>query len=168
MNDLRGFALTVLRSCLVGLLDGRRAIVTGGGSGIGRRTCRRFAEEGARVAVLDLDGGAADAVASEIDGVSFGVDVRDADAVGAAVDEAARRLGGVDIAFNNAGIFEMAALEETTDDMWNRHLTTNVTGAFLCARRAVPDTIISADRARQARRFGICQYKGIGGLSSGI
>ncbi|TMK88385.1 MAG: SDR family NAD(P)-dependent oxidoreductase, partial [Actinobacteria bacterium] len=80
VNDLRGFALTVLRSCLVGLLDGRRAIVTGGGSGIGRGTCRRFAEEGARVAVLDLDGGAADAVASEIDGVSFGVDVRDADA----------------------------------------------------------------------------------------
>src|SRR5438270_6747739 len=97
-----------VRSRSVGLLDGRRAMVTGGGSGIGRGTCRRFAAEGARVAVLDVDGAAAQAVASEIDGVSFGVDVRDADAVRTAVDEAARRLGGLDVAFNNAGTGSMS------------------------------------------------------------
>src|SRR6476660_4993182 len=58
----------------MGLLKGRRALVTGGGSGIGRATCQRFAAEGARVAVVDVDGAAAAAVASEVDGLSFEVD----------------------------------------------------------------------------------------------
>ena len=65
----------------MGLLDGRHAVVTGGGSGIGRATCRRMAEEGARVAVLDVDGESAEAVAEEIGGVAFGVDVGDPDAL---------------------------------------------------------------------------------------
>ena len=63
----------------MGLLEGKRAIVTGGGSGIGRATCRRMAEEGARVAVLDINGEAAMSVADEIGGVGFAVDVGDPD-----------------------------------------------------------------------------------------
>src|SRR5438034_4739712 len=80
----------------VGMLQGRRALVTGGGSGIGRATCRRFAAEGARVAVLDVDGEAAAAVAEEVGGPSYEVDVRDPSAVTAAVDSAADALGGLD------------------------------------------------------------------------
>ena len=63
----------------MGLLDGCKALVTGGGSGIGAATCRRMAAEGAAVAVVDLDGDAADTVAKEIDGVSYAVDVTDYD-----------------------------------------------------------------------------------------
>ena len=59
----------------MGLLDGQAAVVTGGGSGIGRATCRRMAQEGARVAVLDVDGESAEAVAREVDGFAYAVDV---------------------------------------------------------------------------------------------
>src|SRR5437868_5350287 len=97
-----------LRSPTVGMLEGQRAVVTGGASGVGRAACRRFAEEGAAVAVLDLDGEAAAAVASEFGGASFAVDVRDADGIRAAVDDAAARMGGLDTVFNNAGVGSMA------------------------------------------------------------
>ena len=65
----------------MGLLDGRRAVVTGGGSGIGRATCRRMTDEGARVAVVDVNGDAAEQVAKEIDGLAYAVDVTDYDAL---------------------------------------------------------------------------------------
>ncbi|MDQ1458252.1 MAG: hypothetical protein QOH28_3872, partial [Actinomycetota bacterium] len=68
----------------MGLLNGHRAVVTGGGSGIGAETCRRMAAEGAQVAVLDLNSDHADAVAKEIDGLSYAVDVTDFDALSAA------------------------------------------------------------------------------------
>ena len=76
----------------MGLLEGKRAIVTGGGSGIGRAACRRMAEEGARVAVFDVNGEAADAVAAEIGGIGRAVDVGDVDAVRDAVDDVAARI----------------------------------------------------------------------------
>ncbi|HEY1740214.1 MAG TPA: SDR family NAD(P)-dependent oxidoreductase, partial [Acidimicrobiia bacterium] len=76
----------------MGRLEGHRAIVTGGASGIGRATCRRFASEGARVAVLDLDAKGGEAVAAEIGGVAFEADVADAAAVQQAVDAAAHEL----------------------------------------------------------------------------
>jgi NAD(P)-dependent dehydrogenase (short-subunit alcohol dehydrogenase family) len=120
------------------MLSGRRAFVTGGGSGIGRGTCRRFAEEGARVAVLDLDGDAAAAVASEIDGLSFPVDVRDPDAVRAAVDDAARQMGGLDTAFNNAGTGSMSRLHEYEPDEFRRVIDVNLLGVWHGMRAAVP------------------------------
>ena len=79
----------------MGLLEDERAIVTGGGSGIGRATCRRMAEEGAQVAVLDINGEAATAVADEIGGVGFAVDVGEPDALRAVVDAAVASLGGL-------------------------------------------------------------------------
>jgi NAD(P)-dependent dehydrogenase (short-subunit alcohol dehydrogenase family) len=113
-------------------------MVTGGGSGIGRGTCQRFAAEGARVAVLDVDAAAAQAVASEIDGVSFGVDVRDADAVRTAVDEAARRLGGLDVAFNNAGTGSMSRLHEYEPEEFRRVVDVNLLGVWHGMRAALP------------------------------
>lgn len=122
----------------MGLLDGRRAVVTGGGSGIGRGTCRRMAAEGAQVAVLDLDGDSAAAVASEVGGISFAVDVRDADAVRAAVDEAAGRLGGLDAIFNNAGTGSMARLHEYEPEEFRRVVDVNLHGVWHGIRAAVP------------------------------
>ncbi len=87
----------------MGMLDGRRAVVTGGGSGIGRAVCLGFAAEGAAVAVFDIDRDSAEATAREIDGFAAAVDVTDAEALRVAVDAAAAQLGGVSILINNAG-----------------------------------------------------------------
>ncbi len=122
----------------MGLLEGRRAVVTGGGSGIGRATCRRMAQEGARVAVLDVDGDAAAAVANELGGVSFGVDVGDPEAVRAAVDASASALGGLDIIYNNAGTASFDSLHKLDPAEWDRVLRVNLTGVWAGIRAAVP------------------------------
>ncbi len=88
----------------MGLLDGQRAIVTGGGNGIGEATARLMTAEGARVAVLDRDAAAADAVAADIGALAISVDVADADALTTAFERAATELGGLTVVFNNAGI----------------------------------------------------------------
>jgi NAD(P)-dependent dehydrogenase (short-subunit alcohol dehydrogenase family) len=122
----------------VGLLDGRRAVVTGGASGIGAATCRRFATEGARVAVLDVDAGGAEAVAASVGGVAVVADVADRAALGAAFDQAASGLGGLDTVVNNAGTGNVMALHDYPDDEWDRLLAVNLTGVFNGTRAAVP------------------------------
>ncbi len=122
----------------MGLLDGQRAVVTGGGSGIGRATCRRMAAEGAQVAVLDVNGDAAAAVAAEVDGYAFTVDVTDYDAVAAAVDGAAQRLGGLTTLFNNAGASNMSTLHGWDPAEWSRIVALNLTGVFHGMKAAVP------------------------------
>jgi NAD(P)-dependent dehydrogenase (short-subunit alcohol dehydrogenase family) len=122
----------------VGLLEGRRAVITGGGSGIGAATCRRFADEGARVAVLDVDAGAADKVAGEVGGVAVAADVADGAAVAAAFTRAAEALGGLDTVVNNAGTGNVMALHDYPDAEWDRLLAVNLTGVFNGIRAAVP------------------------------
>jgi NAD(P)-dependent dehydrogenase (short-subunit alcohol dehydrogenase family) len=129
----------------VGLLDGHRAFVTGGGSGIGRATCRRMAEAGARVAVVDIDGDAATAVAADIDGVAFAADVTDYDALAAAADGAAERLGGLSIVFNNAGTSTLSRIHEWSLDEWNRLIGVNLTGVFHGFRACVPHLLANGD-----------------------
>jgi meso-butanediol dehydrogenase/(S,S)-butanediol dehydrogenase/diacetyl reductase len=122
----------------MGLLEGRRAVVTGGGSGIGRATCRRMAAEGARVAVLDVDGEAARAVAAEVEGLGLSVDVSAPEALEAAVAEAEGWMGGLDIMVNNAGIGFLGPLHEYTPELWQRILGVNLTGVFNGIRAAAP------------------------------
>ena len=122
----------------MGLLEGHTAVVTGGGSGIGRATCRRMTEEGARVAVFDVDAASAEQVAKEIGGVAFGVDVGDPDAVKAAVDAAAAELGGLSIIYNNAGTSAFNRLHELDPSEWDRVLRVNLTGVWAGIRAAVP------------------------------
>jgi NAD(P)-dependent dehydrogenase (short-subunit alcohol dehydrogenase family) len=122
----------------MGLLDGRRAVVTGGGSGIGRATCMRMATEGASVAVFDVNGDAADAVAREVDGHAYTVDVTDAKALDAAIHDAAARLGGITTLFNNAGASNMSTLHDWDPDEWDRIVRLNLTGVFLGIRAAAP------------------------------
>jgi NAD(P)-dependent dehydrogenase (short-subunit alcohol dehydrogenase family) len=121
-----------------GLLEGKKAVVTGGGSGIGRATCRRMAAEGARVAVFDVDGGSADAVAAEVGGIGCAVDVSDVEAVRVAVDDAAERLGGLSIIFNNAGTSAFNRLHELDPAEWERVLRVNLTGVWAGIRAAAP------------------------------
>jgi NAD(P)-dependent dehydrogenase (short-subunit alcohol dehydrogenase family) len=122
----------------MGLLEGHRAVVTGGGSGIGRATCRRMAEEGAKVAVLDVNGDAAEAVAKEIDGWGYAVDVREAEAFRQAVEDAAEQMGGVTLLYNNAGLGDWSRLHEWEPSAWQRIIDVNLTGVYLGFRAAVP------------------------------
>jgi len=121
-----------------GLLAGQRAVITGGGSGIGRATCERFAAHGARVAVLDIDTDAAGATAASVDGVAIEVDVTDAEGMRAAVDTAAAELGGISLLMNNAGGSTMAPLAGWDPDEWDRLVRLNLTGVFNGMRAGVP------------------------------
>ncbi|HVB91871.1 MAG TPA: SDR family NAD(P)-dependent oxidoreductase [Acidimicrobiales bacterium] len=122
----------------MGLLDGRKAVVTGGGSGIGRATCRRMAEEGARVAVLDIDGDSAAVVAEEVGGHGFAADVGDPDGLRQVIDAAAAALGGLSILYNNAGTSTFNRLHEMEPAEWDRVLRVNLTGVWAGFRAAVP------------------------------
>jgi NAD(P)-dependent dehydrogenase (short-subunit alcohol dehydrogenase family) len=121
----------------VGLLEGRRAVVTGGGSGIGAATCRRFADEGAAVAVLDVDAGAAEAVAAAVGGMAVAADVADGAAVASAFEQAAAALGGLDTVVNNAGTGNVMPLHDYPDAEWDRLIAVNLTGVFNGTRAAV-------------------------------
>jgi 2-keto-3-deoxy-L-fuconate dehydrogenase len=111
-------------------LDGLRAIVTGGGSGIGQAAARLLAARGARVAVLDLKPG------DEFTG--FTADVTDDASVRLAVDGAAERLGGIDIVVNNAGIGAIGTIADNSDDEWHRVFDVNVVGIVRVTRAALP------------------------------
>jgi NAD(P)-dependent dehydrogenase (short-subunit alcohol dehydrogenase family) len=120
------------------LLSGQRAVVTGGGSGIGAETCRRMAAEGAQVAVLDLDGDRAEAVAKEIDALSFAVDVTDYDAVSAAMRDAAERMHGLSILYNNAGGSTLSPIHDYEVAEWRRIVDLNLTGVFYGFKAGAP------------------------------
>ncbi|HJR19263.1 MAG TPA: SDR family NAD(P)-dependent oxidoreductase [Actinomycetota bacterium] len=122
----------------MGLLEGRKALITGGGSGIGRAAARRMHVEGAEVCVLDLVTEAAEAVAKEIDGHAFTADVRDTQAVATIVNDAAKAMGGLDIMFNNAGTSFFGPLHEWTPEAWGDIVGVHLTGVFNGIRAAAP------------------------------
>jgi NAD(P)-dependent dehydrogenase (short-subunit alcohol dehydrogenase family) len=123
----------------MGLLDGHRAVVTGGGSGIGAETCRQMAAQGARVAVVDLNGDRAEAVAAEVDGLPYAADVTDFDALDAAVGDAASKLGGLSLCFNNAGgSSNIARIDQYDVAEWKRTVDLNLAGVYHGMRAAAP------------------------------
>lgn len=124
----------------MGRFDTRVAIVTGAARGIGAATAGRFAQEGASVAVLDLDEAQAQAAASGLGGdgraVGIGCDVTDAASVEAAVARVLEELGGLHILVNNAGITRDNLLFKLTEDDWDAVLGVHLKGAFLMSRAA--------------------------------
>ena len=127
-------------------MDGRVALVTGGGSGMGRETARLLAGAGARVAICDRDGDAARQTGDEIEAAggtvwTGAVDVSDSRAVDRAVAEAAGALGPIDSLVNIAGIYEVARLEDIADDAWARMFAVHVNGTFYCCRAVLPGMI---------------------------
>jgi NAD(P)-dependent dehydrogenase (short-subunit alcohol dehydrogenase family) len=119
---------------------GRRALVTGAASGIGRATARLLAHEGAAVVGLDVDGAGLVETAAGLDGavVPLVCDLLDRARVPAAVDEAADRLGGLDVVCTVAGIGGFRNDDEQTLDDWDRILGVNLTGTWLVCQAALP------------------------------
>lgn len=152
-------------------LLGKRALVTGGSRGIGAAIARRLASEGADVAITYAASAAAAAeVVSQIEGqgrkaVAIAADNRDAPAIEAAVDQAARTLGGIDILVNNAGIFIAAPIDSLTLDDFDATMAVNLRAAYVAVRAVLPHmgeggriVAIGSNLALQAPHEGLAAY----------
>src|SRR5918992_5310054 len=116
----------------------RTALVTGGASGIGAATCRRLAAEGARVAVTDMNLAGAEAVADEIGGVAYELDVRSEESIAAAVVKTQEDLGPIDVLVNNAGYDEWRWFTDTDPTLWDRVLAVNLRGVIAVSHAVLP------------------------------
>lgn len=143
------------------MLAGEVAVVTGGGSGIGRATCLRFASHGAAVAVLDIDRMAAARVAKECAGRAYAVDVTDYAAMSDVVDRVTADLGAPTILFNNAGGSGIARLGDCAIDEWQRLIALNLTGVFHGIKLLAP-------RMAEAGRGCIVNTSSISGVRPAI
>ena len=142
-------------------IAGRVAIVTGAASGMGRATALLFAAEGARVAVVDLDGEAAGRVAAEAGekARAYALDVSDGAAIAEIVTAIANDFGGIDILVNNAGVSSFCSLDdEAYEDIWHRAIAVMLTAHQRMVRAALPHL-----RASDAPRIvNIASTEGLG------
>ena len=121
---------------------GKTAVVTGGGSGIGEAIVRRFAREGAKVAIFDRDTEAVERVRGLVveevgEALAVGCDVSDEESVRVAVGEVQAAFGGIDVLVNNAGIAHIGNVGNTGADDFDRVFSVNVRGVFLCMREVI-------------------------------
>jgi NAD(P)-dependent dehydrogenase (short-subunit alcohol dehydrogenase family) len=127
----------------MGDLDGRVAIVTGAGGGLGEGICLGLAAAGAAVVCAGRTQGSIDAIRDKVTGaggraISIRCDITDKTPIDAMIAEAAQRLGGLDVLVNNAAIYPRRAWTEISPEEWDRVLATNLKGYFLCAQAAFP------------------------------
>lgn len=121
-------------------LKDRTAVITGGGSGIGLATAKRFASEGANVVIADIDPAAGEAAAAAVDGIFVKVNVTDEQEVIDLFAAAKSHYGSLDVAFNNAGISppDDASILDTGIDAWRRVQEVNLTSVYYCCKYALP------------------------------
>ena len=119
------------------------ALVTGAGSGIGKETASRFAQEGAHVACADIRGDTARATAEEISGETLGLelDVTSTASIEAGLAELVERFGGIDCVINNAGVTIVGTAHEMPEDEWDRELDTNLKSVYLVSKAAWPHLV---------------------------
>lgn len=120
-------------------LQNKAAIVTGGGSGFGAGIARKFAAEGARVVVADINMDAAQKIAAEIDGLAIHANVADGESVANLVQQTHREFGAIDIVVNNAGVTHLPTLmEDVSEEDFDRVLAVNCKSIYLMSRQIVP------------------------------
>jgi NAD(P)-dependent dehydrogenase (short-subunit alcohol dehydrogenase family) len=147
-------------------LSGKRAIVTGGGSGIGQAIARLFAQEGAQVLITGRRQEPLLATASESDRIlTQAVDLTSEEGPKQLVNEAKKVLGGLDILVNNAGVFDALPLEETTQDIYRKEFDTNVRAVYRLSQEALP--LLREGKGPNIVNLGsILSYIGIPGTSA--
>jgi NAD(P)-dependent dehydrogenase (short-subunit alcohol dehydrogenase family) len=137
----------------MGRLDGKVAVITGAGSGIGRETALLFAREGAKIVVADYASEAGEATVRQIgekggDALFIKTDVSQASDAERMVKATVEKYGRIDILYNNAGVLgEVAFVGDATEDNWNRLMSINLKGTFLCSKYAVREMIKSGGGA---------------------
>jgi NAD(P)-dependent dehydrogenase (short-subunit alcohol dehydrogenase family) len=147
-----------------GVLDGKVAVIAGGGYGMMRRTALLYAEEGARVVVGDIDAGRAEHVAAEIGSdtaEAVHVDVRDEEGVKAMVDRAFTRFGRFDTALNGVGARGLASIQDCSVSRWQRVIDSHLTGAFVCVKYE------SARLIEQGQGGSITNISSLNGVQAG-
>jgi 2-hydroxycyclohexanecarboxyl-CoA dehydrogenase len=127
-------------------LKGKTAVVTGAGSGMGRTIATRLAEDGAAIAIWDLNGDSAAETAKMITNaggkaIAITADCADKDAIRAAADKTRAEFGPITILVNNAGIVSFHPYLEIPDDVWDRMVHVNLKGPHLCCREIIPDML---------------------------
>jgi NAD(P)-dependent dehydrogenase (short-subunit alcohol dehydrogenase family) len=125
----------------MGRLDGKVAVITGAAGGMGREAAVLFSAEGASVCVADVDREHGERTAAEArDAFFYEVDVSEPDSVRAMYDAAAKRYGGIDVLYNNAGISpaDDASILETGPEAWDRVQAVNTRGVYLCCKYGIP------------------------------
>ena len=123
---------------MTGRMTGRKIVVTGAGSGIGRESARIFAREGAKLALMDRDKKAAQVTADETGGLVYGVDVADEAQVIDALAEAAGTMGGINGLLNSAGILSSKPFGDITLAHWRQVVEVNLTGTFIVCQAVFP------------------------------
>jgi NAD(P)-dependent dehydrogenase (short-subunit alcohol dehydrogenase family) len=141
-------------------LEGRHALITGGGTGIGAAAARHLHAAGAKVTLLGRRMEPLLAVAEEIGGSAIGCDVTAPDQIQQAFDEARTLNGPMDLLIVNAGIAESAPFHKMSRESWDRIISVNLTGAFECSRAAIGD-LLKSDSGRLVFVASVASLRGV-------